>query len=120
MTEGAPDTIVLIHGLWMTPLAWEHWVTRYEKRGFTVLTPGYPGIGQGEEGLEALRADPSVIADVGVREVVDEVGALIEGLATRRSSWVTRSAGRSPSCWSGTGWAVPASRSMALGSRVST
>jgi pimeloyl-ACP methyl ester carboxylesterase len=82
MTEGAPDTIVLIHGLWMTPLAWEHWVTRYEKRGFTVLTPGYPGIGQGEEGLEALRADPSVIADVGVREVVDEVGALIEGLAT--------------------------------------
>jgi hypothetical protein len=25
MTEGAPDTIVRIHGLWMTPLAWEHW-----------------------------------------------------------------------------------------------
>ena len=26
-------TIVLIHGLWMTPLAWEHWVERYEARG---------------------------------------------------------------------------------------
>ena len=26
MSEKAPDTIVLIHGLWMTPLAWEHWV----------------------------------------------------------------------------------------------
>jgi len=41
-------TIVLIHGLWMTPLAWEHWVERYEAQGCTVLTPGYPGIGQDE------------------------------------------------------------------------
>jgi len=36
-------TIVLIHGPWMTPLAWEHWVERYEARGCTVLIPGYPG-----------------------------------------------------------------------------
>jgi alpha-beta hydrolase superfamily lysophospholipase len=41
----APDTIVLIHGLWMTPLAWEHWVARYKQRGFKVITPGYPGVG---------------------------------------------------------------------------
>lgn len=47
-----------------------------------MLTPGYPGIGQGEEGLEASRADPSVIADVGVREVVDEVEPPIKGLET--------------------------------------
>jgi alpha-beta hydrolase superfamily lysophospholipase len=46
----APDTIVLIHGLWMTPLAWENWAERYEERGFTVLTPGYPGIEPGEAG----------------------------------------------------------------------
>ena len=54
----APDTIVLIHGLWMTPLAWEHWVSRYEERGFTVLTPGYPGIQPGIAGVAALRKDP--------------------------------------------------------------
>ena len=23
-----PDTIVLIHGLWMTPRSWEHWKER--------------------------------------------------------------------------------------------
>src|ERR1700733_2698242 len=80
--EGAPDTIVLIHGLWMTPLAWEHWVARYEERGYKVLTPGYPGIGQGEEGLRTLRADPGVIGHVGVREVMDAIGELIDGLAT--------------------------------------
>ena len=29
----APDTIVLIHGLWMTPRSWEKWVERYEGKG---------------------------------------------------------------------------------------
>ena len=76
----APDTIVLIHGLWMTPLAWEHWVPRYEARGFTVLTPGYPGIGPGEAGVAALREDASAIGNVGVREVMDSLTELIEKL----------------------------------------
>ncbi|MFJ9559874.1 alpha/beta hydrolase [Streptomyces fuscichromogenes] len=76
----APDTIVLIHGLWMTPLAWEHWAARYEVRGFTVLTPGYPGIEAGEAGLAALRQDASAIARVGVREVLDHLTEVIEEL----------------------------------------
>src|SRR6201996_1507138 len=76
----APSTIVLIHGLWMTPLAWEHWVPRYEQRGFTVLTPGYPGIGPGEEGGAALRQDASAIGDVGVREVMDHLATVVEKL----------------------------------------
>ena len=33
------DTIVLIHGLWMTPRVWEHWIPRYEHRGFRVIAP---------------------------------------------------------------------------------
>jgi pimeloyl-ACP methyl ester carboxylesterase len=78
----APDTIVLIHGLWMSPLAWEHWVTRYEARGFRVLTPGYPGIGPGEEGVAALRRDASGIAHVGVREVMDSLSDLVGALPT--------------------------------------
>ena len=31
--SAVPDTIVLIHGLWMTPRSWEHWVERYSSRG---------------------------------------------------------------------------------------
>jgi pimeloyl-ACP methyl ester carboxylesterase len=77
------DTIVLIHGLWMTPLAWEHWKTRYEARGFQVLTPGYPGIEPGEEGVAKLRADSSGIAHVGVREVMDSLTELVDALPTR-------------------------------------
>src|SRR3712207_8509389 len=47
----APDTIVLIHGLWVTSRSWEKWAERYEARGYRVLTPGYPGF---EVEVEAL------------------------------------------------------------------
>lgn len=30
-TDG--HTVVLIHGMWMTPLGWEHWAERYRERG---------------------------------------------------------------------------------------
>lgn len=28
----SPGTIVLIHGLWMTPLSWEHWIEPEPRR----------------------------------------------------------------------------------------
>ena len=54
----APDTIVLIHGFWVTPRSWENWIARYEAKGFRVLAPGYPGF---EVEVEALNADPTPI-----------------------------------------------------------
>ena len=27
--EGKPDTIVLIHGFWVTPRSWENWIEHY-------------------------------------------------------------------------------------------
>ncbi|MFE9428146.1 alpha/beta hydrolase [Kitasatospora sp. NPDC006697] len=81
MADEAPaTTVVLIHGLWMTPLSWEHWVTRYQQRGMTVITPGYPGIEPGEAGVEALRRDPSPLAGLGVREVFDHLCEVIGAL----------------------------------------
>lgn len=74
------DTVVLIHGLWMTPLSWEHWITRYEQRGMRVITPGYPGIELGVAGVEALRRDPSPLANLGVREVYEHLAAVIGAL----------------------------------------
>jgi hypothetical protein len=46
------------------------------------LTPGYPGIEPGTAGVAALRNDASALADVGVREVMDHVGEIIQGLDT--------------------------------------
>jgi pimeloyl-ACP methyl ester carboxylesterase len=71
------DTIVLVHGLWMTPRSWEHWVTHYEARGYRVLAPGYPGF---EVEVEALRENPQVIADATVPETIEHLAGVIESL----------------------------------------
>ena len=53
MTENSPSTtIVPIHGLWLTPRSWEHWINRYTERGHRVLAPAWPGM---EIEVEALR-----------------------------------------------------------------
>jgi pimeloyl-ACP methyl ester carboxylesterase len=73
----APDTIVLVHGFWVTPRSWENWVTHYERRGFRVLAPAYPGF---EVEVEALNADPTPIADVTVPKIIEHLTAVIEEL----------------------------------------
>jgi pimeloyl-ACP methyl ester carboxylesterase len=72
-----PGTIVLIHGLWMTPRSWEHWVARYESRGYRVLAPAYPGL---EVEVEALREDPSPIEAVTIPDTVASLQRVIDGL----------------------------------------
>ena len=73
----APDTIVLVHGLWMTPRSWEHWVTHYEARGYHVLTPAYPGF---EVEVEALREDPTPIAEADINGTIDHLSSVVSGL----------------------------------------
>ena len=70
-------TIVLIHGLWMTPRSWEHWKERYERRGYDVLTPAYPGF---EVEVEALREDPSPIANASVPDTLAHLESVIRAL----------------------------------------
>jgi pimeloyl-ACP methyl ester carboxylesterase len=71
---GTPDTIVLIHGFWVTPRSWEHWVARYESRGYRVLAPAYPGF---EVEVEALREDPSPIEAVTVPQIIEHLEAVV-------------------------------------------
>jgi len=73
------DTIVLIHGLWMTPRSWEAWKAHFEALGYRVLTPAYPGF---EIEVEALRANPDVIARLTVPETVDHLAGVISALET--------------------------------------
>ena len=74
-----PDTVVLVHGLWMTPRSWEHWVTHYEARGLRVLTPAYPGF---EVEVEALRADPTPIAEADIIETLDHLTSVVRAVDT--------------------------------------
>jgi pimeloyl-ACP methyl ester carboxylesterase len=76
-TAGKPDTIVLIHGFWVTPRSWEHWIKRYESKGYRVIAPAYPGF---EVEVEALNQDPTPIEKVTVPQIVDKLEAVIKGL----------------------------------------
>ena len=74
-----PDTIVLIHGFWVTPRSWEHWIEHYQGRGYRVLAPAYPGF---EVEVEALNADPSPIEKVTVPEIIEHLESVIRELET--------------------------------------
>src|SRR3954462_5958922 len=69
-----PDTIVLIHGFWVTPRSWEDWVRHYEARGYRVLAPAYPGF---EVEVEALNADPAPIETVTVPQIIDHLESVV-------------------------------------------
>jgi pimeloyl-ACP methyl ester carboxylesterase len=74
-----PDTIVLVHGFWVTPRSWEHWIKRYESRGYRVLAPAYPGF---EVEVEALNADPSPIEVVTVPQIVEKLEGIVRELSS--------------------------------------
>lgn len=75
--NGVPNTVVLIHGIWLTPRSWESWAARYEGQGLRVLAPAWPGM---EAEVEALNEDPSPIARLTVDRIVDHYEQLILGL----------------------------------------
>jgi pimeloyl-ACP methyl ester carboxylesterase len=70
-------TILLIHGLWLTPRSWEGWIDRYQKAGYNVLAPSWPGL-EGE--VEAIRKDPSALKGLKLKTVVDHYDRIIRKL----------------------------------------
>src|ERR1700730_1929263 len=72
-----PDTIVLIHGLFMTALSWEKWIERYTSRGLRVLARSWPGM---DGDIDELRRDPSGVEHLGIGEIVDYDEALVREL----------------------------------------
>ena len=70
-------TIVLVHGLWLTPRSWEGWIDRYQKAGYNVLAPSWPGL-EGE--VEAIRKNPSALKGLKLKTVVDHYDRIIRKL----------------------------------------
>lgn len=76
MENVAPD-VVLIHGLWVTALSWEHWIERYTARGYNVIARGWPGM---DVDIAQLRNDPSSVANLGITEIVDHFDHIVRAL----------------------------------------
>ncbi|MES2657285.1 MAG: alpha/beta hydrolase [Verrucomicrobiota bacterium] len=70
-------TILLVHGLWVTPRSWEHFQKHYEARGYKVLAPAWPGI-RGE--VEEMRRDPSSFNGIGIAQVLEHYAKIIAEL----------------------------------------
>jgi hypothetical protein len=61
-----PDTIVVINGLWMTTLSWEHWVKYYTDKGYRVIAKSWPGM---DVPIDELRDDPAPSATLGLTDI---------------------------------------------------
>ena len=70
-------TIVLIHGLWVTPRSWESFQGFYEARGYQVFAPPWPRL-HGE--VEDIRADPSALAGLGLLEIFEHYAKFVRTL----------------------------------------
>ena len=79
MSTTAPDTIVLVHGFWVTPRSWEQWIAHYESRGYRVIAPGYPGF---EVEVESLNADTSPIEALTVPAIVEHLESVVGAIET--------------------------------------
>lgn len=67
-------TIVLIHGLWLTPKSWKGWIDRYQRAGYNVTAPAWPGL-SGD--IESIRRNPSALKGLNLKKIVDHYDHII-------------------------------------------
>jgi len=77
-TSADKATIVLVHGLWMTPTSWDTWASRFRAAGHTVVVPGWPGID--DRSVADIRRDPSALKGIGIKQIVDHYERIIRSL----------------------------------------
>lgn len=71
-------TIVLVHGLWMTPKSWDTWAERFRAQGHEVIVPGWPGIDDRE--VADIRSNPEPLKGVGLKQIADHYERIIRAL----------------------------------------
>lgn len=69
-------TIVLIHGLWMSPHSWQAWIDRYTALGYDVHAPAWPGVAALDEPFDSDKAP----GDIGVTQVADHLEAFVRAM----------------------------------------
>lgn len=71
-------TIVLVHGAWLNSKAWENWKARYEAKGYTIVTPDWPG---DDADPADLKAHPrKELTKYGPKEIVAHFERIIRAL----------------------------------------
>lgn len=71
------DTIVLIHGAWLSARSWENFADYFTKRGYDVLAPEWP---RKHGDVEELREESEELKGLGLTEIVDHYEGVIRKL----------------------------------------
>jgi non-heme chloroperoxidase len=69
--------VVFVHGLWLLPSSWDHWVALFEDAGYSALTPGWP---DDPETVAEAREHPEVFAGKGIATVANYHQTIIRRL----------------------------------------
>jgi pimeloyl-ACP methyl ester carboxylesterase len=72
-------TIVLIHGMFMTPLCWEHWIDRYQSKGYRCIAPPWPGRDQPIETQRKNHPDAE-LGKLKLSQIVEHLAGVIKSL----------------------------------------
>ena len=80
MPETSRTPVVFVHGLWLHASSWQPWVDLFNESGYDAIAPGWPG---DEDTVEATRANPEAVADVGVDEVTHHYSKIIADLPAK-------------------------------------
>jgi pimeloyl-ACP methyl ester carboxylesterase len=75
-------TVLFIHGMYMTPLCWEHWVQRFEAQGYRCLAPAWPGHERPIAELRLRHPDPE-LGRVTLTDVLARMTEAIRALPER-------------------------------------
>jgi alpha-beta hydrolase superfamily lysophospholipase len=71
--------VVFVHGMFMTPLCWQHWVERFSREGLTCIAPAWPGRDASIEELRAAHPDAR-LGRLGFGDVVEHFTSRILAL----------------------------------------
>ncbi|WP_420122860.1 alpha/beta hydrolase [Nakamurella sp.] len=75
--SGTP--VVFIHGLWLHARSWQPWIERFAAAGYDPIAPGWPGE---PATVDEARAQPDLVANLGIDDVTDHYAGIIGELPT--------------------------------------
>lgn len=80
MNARLTNTIVLVHGAWMTPASWDSFRKPFEAAGYTVHTPGWPLLDNGQSAAELRANPPAGLGSLTAGAIADHIGRFIDTL----------------------------------------
>ena len=73
------QTILFIHGMYMTPLCWEHWLDYFQAKGYRCIAPAWPERDMPIRTLRNNHPDP-VLGRLTLSRVIEHYASLIHML----------------------------------------